>query len=62
MIAGDLASAAARRLLALLTLMAVLAVFVALAVGWWIMVPAAIVSVIGLVGWVMEYSFGRYSH
>lgn len=36
--------------------------FVALAVGWWIMVPATIVCVIGLVGWVMEYSFGRYSH
>lgn len=36
--------------------------FLALAAGWWIMVPAAIVTIIGLVGWVMEYSVGRYSH
>lgn len=36
--------------------------FVALAVGWWIMVPAGIVGVIGLVGWVMEYNRGRYAH
>lgn len=36
--------------------------FVALAVGWWIMVPATIVGIVGLVGWVMEYSTGRYSH
>lgn len=36
--------------------------FVALAVGWWVMVPAAIVSVIGLVGWVFEFSTGRFAH
>ncbi len=36
--------------------------FIALAVGWWIMVPAAIVSTIGLVGWVFEFSTGRFSH
>lgn len=36
--------------------------FVALAVGWWIMVPAAIVGVVGLVGWVFEYSVGRHAH
>ncbi len=36
--------------------------FVALAVGWWIIVPAAIVGVIGLVGWVFEYSTGRFAH
>ncbi len=36
--------------------------FVALAVGWWIMVPAAIVGIIGLVGWVFEFSTGRFSH
>lgn len=36
--------------------------FVAMAVGWWVMVPAAIVSVIGLVGWVFEYSTGRFAH
>lgn len=36
--------------------------FVAMAVGWWIMVPATIVGVIGLVGWVFEYSTGRFAH
>jgi len=36
--------------------------FVAMAVGWWIMVPAAMVGVVGLVGWVFEYSTGRFSH
>jgi len=36
--------------------------FVALAVGFWIMVPAVIVSLIGLLGWVFEYSTGRFSH
>jgi hypothetical protein len=36
--------------------------FVAMAVGWWVMVPAAIVGVIGLVGWVFEYSTGRFAH
>ena len=36
--------------------------FVALAVGFWIMVPAVIVSLIGLIGWVFEYSTGRFSH
>lgn len=36
--------------------------FVAMAVGWWIMVPAVIVGVVGLVGWVMEFSTGRHAH
>lgn len=36
--------------------------FVAMAVGWWVMVPATIVAVIGLVGWVFEYSTGRFAH
>ncbi|MCB2413827.1 cytochrome c oxidase subunit 4 [Demequina sp. TTPB684] len=36
--------------------------FVALAVGWWIMVPAAMVSLVGLIGWVFEYSTGRFAH
>jgi len=36
--------------------------FVALAVGWWIMVPAAFIGLIGLVGWVFEFSTGRFSH
>ncbi len=36
--------------------------FVALAVGWWLMVPAAMVGTVGLVGWVMEFSTGRFAH
>lgn len=36
--------------------------FTALAVGFWIMVPAAIMSVIGLVGWVFEFSRGQHAH
>jgi hypothetical protein len=36
--------------------------FVAMAVGWWIMVPAVMVSVVGLLGWVFEFSTGRFSH
>ncbi len=36
--------------------------FVALAVDWWIMAPAAVVGVIGLVGWVMEFSTGQHAH
>jgi len=36
--------------------------FVAMAVGWWVMVPAVIIGVIGLFGWVFEFSTGRFSH
>jgi len=36
--------------------------FVALAVGWWLMVPAAMMTVISLTGWVMEYSRGIHRH
>lgn len=36
--------------------------FVAMAVGWWIMVPAVVVGVVGLVGWVFEFSVGRHAH
>jgi hypothetical protein len=36
--------------------------FVALAVGWWILVPALVVGVVGLVGWVMEFSVGKHAH
>ena len=35
---------------------------VAMAAGWWIMVPAGVLSVIGLVGWVFEFSTGRHAH
>jgi hypothetical protein len=36
--------------------------FTALAVGWWIMVPAGIMTVIALVGWVFEFSRGQHAH
>jgi len=36
--------------------------FTALAVGWWLMVPAGILAVIGLVGWVFEFSRGQHAH
>lgn len=36
--------------------------FLAMAVGWWIMVPAVMVGSVGLVGWVMEFSTGRHAH
>ncbi len=36
--------------------------FTALAVGWWLMVPAGILTVIGLVGWVFEFSRGQHAH
>ncbi|WP_296664442.1 cytochrome c oxidase subunit 4 [Demequina sp.] len=36
--------------------------FAALAVGWWIMVPAVVIGVIGLVGWVFEFSRGQHAH
>lgn len=36
--------------------------FIALAVGWWILVPAAIVGIIGIVGWVFEFSTGQHAH
>ncbi|ADG74975.1 conserved hypothetical protein [Cellulomonas flavigena DSM 20109] len=36
--------------------------FLALAVGWWLMVPAAALSVVGLVGWLFEYSRGQHAH
>ncbi|MEX0914059.1 MAG: cytochrome c oxidase subunit 4 [Demequina sp.] len=36
--------------------------FTALAVGWWIMVPAAMLTPIALVGWVFEFSRGQHAH
>ncbi len=36
--------------------------FTALAVGWWLMVPAGMVAVIGLIGWVFEFSRGQHAH
>nr|NLD41352.1 cytochrome c oxidase subunit 4 [Actinomycetales bacterium] len=37
-------------------------VFLALAIGWWIMVPAVIVAAIGLIGLIMEFSTGKHAH
>lgn len=36
--------------------------FAALAVGWWLLLIGAAVGVIGLVGWVFEYSRGVHAH
>ena len=36
--------------------------FAALAIDWWIMAPAVVVTVIGLVGWVFEFSRGQHAH
>jgi cytochrome c oxidase subunit IV len=36
--------------------------FLSLAAGWWIMAPAAVIGVIGLIGWVFEFSRGRFAH
>lgn len=36
--------------------------FLALAVGWWLLVPAGVLGIIGLVGWTMEFSRGVHAH
>ena len=36
--------------------------FLALAVGFWLMVIAAPLAVVGLVGWVFEFSSGQHAH
>ena len=36
--------------------------FLGLAVGWWLLYIAAVVAVIGLVGWVFEFSRGQHAH
>ena len=36
--------------------------FASLAVGWWLMVPGLALGVIGLVGWVFEFSRGQHAH
>lgn len=36
--------------------------FLAVAIGWWIMVPAVIVAAIGTIGMVMEFSVGKHAH
>lgn len=36
--------------------------FAALAIGWWLMVIAVPLGVVGLVGWVFEFSRGQHAH
>ena len=36
--------------------------FAALAIDWWIFAPAIVLTVIGLVGWVFEFSRGQHAH
>ena len=36
--------------------------FLAMAVGWWLMVPAVILGVVCLVGWLFEFSRGQHAH
>ncbi len=36
--------------------------FASLAVGWWLLAIGAFVGVIGLIGWVFEYSRGIHAH
>lgn len=36
--------------------------FLGLAVGWWLLYLSAAVAVIGLVGWVFEFSRGQHAH
>jgi hypothetical protein len=36
--------------------------FLGLAVGWWVLYIGFILGVIGLVGWVFEFSRGQHAH
>jgi hypothetical protein len=36
--------------------------FAALAIGWWLLAIGAFIGVIGLIGWVFEYSRGIHAH
>jgi len=36
--------------------------FLGLAVGWWLLYIAVAVAVVGLVGWVFEFSRGQHAH
>ncbi len=36
--------------------------FASLAVGWWLIAIGAVVGIIGLIGWVFEYSRGVHAH
>ncbi|GIG27428.1 cytochrome c oxidase subunit 4 [Cellulomonas marina] len=37
-------------------------VFLALAVGWWLLLPGLLIGAVGLVGWVFEFSRGQHAH
>ncbi|MCL3862159.1 cytochrome c oxidase subunit 4 [Actinotalea sp. K2] len=37
-------------------------VFLGLAVGWWVVYLGLAVAVVGLVGWVFEFSRGQHAH
>ena len=37
-------------------------VFLGVAAGWWIFALGIIVSIYGVIGWVMEFSTGQYRH
>jgi len=36
--------------------------FLGLAVGWWILYMAFLLAIVGLVGWVFEFSRGQHAH
>jgi len=36
--------------------------FLGLAIGWWLLVIAVPLGVIGLIGWVFEFSRGQHAH
>jgi hypothetical protein len=36
--------------------------FLSLAIGWWVLYFAVIIGIVGLVGWVFEYSRGQHAH
>lgn len=36
--------------------------FLALAIGWWILVPAVMLFIVGIIGWVFEFSRGQHAH
>ncbi|MGA9277218.1 cytochrome c oxidase subunit 4 [Ilumatobacter sp.] len=36
--------------------------FLALAIGWWMLVPAVMIFVVGIIGWVFEFSTGQHAH
>ena len=37
-------------------------VFLGVAAGWWIFALGPIVAILGVIGWVMEFSTGQYEH